>query len=228
MRYLIFKLVFPLFLSASFGLLGGCAAPKFIPHDIDQLKTSQELGFASQQAYQKAKIQTEKKEKLKFAHAGIVYSEKCLKKVSEETLCLYYNVLNRGLYIKNHIPDYQKSLRVMIAHCETLLELDPGYQHAGCYRVLGNVYAKAPSFSMNPKNVTRDLEKSQRLLKEAVRLAPDYALNHLFLARTLEALDEKLDAKRELAEFDRLRSSDLDKDYPEWKKEREKLAQKLQ
>lgn len=207
--------------------LSACAAPKFIPQDLQHLKDPEDLGLAAQEAYQKARAQSEKKEKLKWTHAGIVYSEKCLKTEAEKPICLYYNVLNRGYYIKNHIPNYQKALKLMITHCETLIDVDPGYQQAGCYRILGSIYAKAPSFSFNPKNITRDLDKSLEYLEAAVRLAPDYALNHLVLAKTLLALDENEEAKQQLKDFDRLRSSNLDKDYPEWKKEREELARKL-
>jgi len=208
-------------------LCSACPPPKYIPTDLDQLKSTEDLGLASKEAYQKARAQIDKKEKLKYSHAGIVYSEKCLKTEPEKPICLYYNVLNRGTYIKNRIPDYQKSLRPMVAHCETLINIDPNYENAGCYRILGNIYLKAPSFSLNPKNITRDTEKAKSYLREAVRLAPDYALNHLFLSRCLLNMGEEQEAEEQLREFDRLRTSSLDKDYPQWKEERNELAQSL-
>ncbi len=216
--------IFPLLLTL---LTLGCA-PKFIPQDLNQLKNPGDLGMASQKAYQQAKATPEKKEKLKYAQAGIHYSEKCLKIEPEKTMCLYYNVLNRGTYIQNHVVNYQTSLKIMVKNCLTVIEVDPSYEHGGCYRILGDIYAKAPGFSLNPKNITRDLDQSAEYLRGSVGAAPDYALNHLFLARTLEQLGELDEAKVQLAEFDRLVTSDLDKDYPGWKKEREELAQKLQ
>jgi tetratricopeptide (TPR) repeat protein len=208
--------------------LSSCAAPQFIPKDLSQLKTPEELGAASRQAYQKGRESRQKKDKLNFSHAGIVYSDECLKQAPENPLCLYYNVLNRGLFVRNHIPNYQKSLRLMVAHCETLLKVDPSYENAGCYRIRGDIYAKVPSFSLSSDSITRDLDKSAEYLQQAVKIAPEYALNHLFLARTLSALDEDVQAKAELEEFDRLRPSNLDIEYPEWKKERDTLARKLQ
>jgi len=208
------------------GFTGACV-PKYVPDDLSRLKNTRDLGMASQQAYQQAKSAEDKKDKLKYANAGILYSEKCLKQEPEKPLCLYYNVLNRGLYIQNHVVNYQSALKIMIENCKVLTEVDPAYEHAGCYRILGDIYAKAPGFSLNPKNITRDLDKSAEYLKKAVELSPDYPLNHLFYARILEELGDAEEAKVQLAEFDRLVSSDLDKEYPGWKKEREDLAQKL-
>jgi tetratricopeptide (TPR) repeat protein len=116
----------------------------------------------------------------------------------------------------------------MVEHCQTLNEVDPIFENAGCYRILGDIFAKAPSFSANPEHISQDLEKSADYLKQAVQLAPHYALNHLFLARSLAELGEKSEAQAQLKEFDRLNSSDLDKVYPEWKKDREELVRDLQ
>ena len=115
----------------------------------------------------------------------------------------------------------------MVENCETLIQVEPNFEHAGCYRVLGNIYAQAPSFSLDPKHITQDLDKSAEYLRKAVALSPDYPLNHFFLARTLEALGDKPNAKQELELFDRSSKDGIDQDYPEWKKERDSLAQKL-
>ena len=115
----------------------------------------------------------------------------------------------------------------MVANCESLISIDPSYENGGCYRILGNIYAQAPSFSLNPKNITQDLDKSVENLRQAVQVAPAYALNHLFLSRSLEAVGDKSAAVSELKEFDRLRTPALDNEYPQWKKERDQLAQKL-
>jgi tetratricopeptide (TPR) repeat protein len=169
----------------------------------------------------------EKSDVLLHTKAGIHYSSQCLERDPNNKVCLYYNVVNLGLYTKNHIRNYQSSLRRMVQNCETLLQVDPPYQHGGCYRILGNIYSQAPAFSLNPKAVTQDLDKSREYLEQAVQVAPQYALNHLFLAQTLERLDEKAVAQKELEIFDSLITPDLDKDYPQWKEERKSLAQKL-
>jgi predicted Zn-dependent protease len=64
-------------------------------------------------------------------------------------------------------------------------------------------------------------------LQEAVRVAPNEPLNHLFLARSLLDTGDKEQAMVQLKEFDRLKTDKLDSEYPEWKEDREKLARKL-
>lgn len=208
-------------------LLVACVAPKYTPPDLGQIRSPAELAMKTQEAYRQGKVQSEKSEKLRFAQAGIQYADKCLALAPRTPECLFYRVLNTGLFIQNHIPNYQNGLRRMVADCEKLNEIQPGFENAGGYRVLGTIYAKAPSFTVNPKNVSQDWDKSVENLKEAVKLAPNYALNRLFLARSLEAVGEKAAAKNELLEFDRLAAANLDSEYPEWKQDRNKLAQKL-
>ncbi|HKY61797.1 MAG TPA: tetratricopeptide repeat protein [bacterium] len=207
--------------------LFACAAPKSMPSDLASLRSSEELGQASRRAYGQAQSASSKDEKLKFSHEGIVYAQKCLKSAPQEPACLYFETLNTGIYIRHHIPNYQRGLKTMVRNCETLIEVRPDFEQAGCYRVLGNIYSQAPSFSLNPKNITQDLDKSVTYFREAVKLAPDYPLNRLFLAKALEQTGETDEAKTELQAFDRLPPGDLERDYPDWKKERDALAQSL-
>jgi tetratricopeptide (TPR) repeat protein len=209
-----------------FALLA-CAAPKSAPGDLASLRSPAELGQASQRSYGQARSAAGKDDKLKFSHQGIVYAQKCLKIAPEEPACLYFETINTGIYIRNHIPNYQRGLKTMVRNCETLIKIRPDFEQAGCYRVLGNIYSQAPSFSLNPKNVTQDLDKSVAYFREAVKLAPNYPLNRLFLAKVLEQTGENEAAKAELQAFDSLPPGELDLDYPEWKKERDALAQSL-
>lgn len=221
----------PLCLSASLLLcllFISCAGPKVIPTDLSQLKSPEVLGQASQRSYRESKKVPDKKEKLKLASGGIAYAQKCLKQDPQNVTCLYYEVLNTGTYIKNHIPNFQVGLKKMVADCEAVIRLQPEFENGGCYRVLGNIYAQAPSFSLNPKNITQDLDKSVENLRQAVQIAPNYPLNYLFLSRSLQETGDKEGATQALKDFDRLRSPELDNEYPEWKKERDNLAQKLQ
>jgi hypothetical protein len=208
-------------------LLTGCAVPKYIPQDIDTLHSPQALAIASREAYQNAKTADQKEEKLKFSQGGMLYAEKCLKKDEEAVSCLYYDVLNTGTFIQNHFPGYQKRLQLMVSHCEKVIQLDPGFENGGCYRVLGNIYREVPSFSLSSNSITKDIEKSVEYLRQGVQVAPQYALNHLFLAKSLDELGETEEAKQELAAFDRLRTPAMDTEYPDWKKERDNLAKKL-
>jgi len=208
-------------------MLVACAAPKTQPKDLDQLKSASELGEASRRAYTQAHDAATKQEKLEWSHQGIVYAEKCLKTSPKEPACLYFQTLNTGIYIKNHIPNFQRGLRLMVDNCDLLNQVQPDFEHAGCYRILGNIFAQAPSFSLDPKHITQDLDKSVQNLQEAVKLSPDYPLNRLFFARSLEAVGNSAEAKTQLQAFDQLPKTGLDEEYPEWKKERDSLARKL-
>jgi tetratricopeptide (TPR) repeat protein len=213
-------------LFVSLFLLSACSS-RLAQYNIAHPETPEDLGLVSQRAYQEATHAKKKSDILLHARTGIHYSSQCLEQEPKNNTCLYYNVVNRGLYIKNHILNYQNSLKKMVQNCLTLVEVDPRYQFGGCYRILGNIYSQAPAFSFSNKAVTQDLEKSEEYLEKAVQVAPQYALNHLFLARTLEMTGEKQAAQKELDKFDTLITPDLDKEYPEWKEERETLAQKL-
>ena len=68
----------------------------------------------------------------------------------------------------------------------------PGYDHAGASRVLGLLYCLAPGWSP-----FGDLNKSIELGKEATHLAPDYALNRLYLANAYKKQGDNEAAIRE-------------------------------
>lgn len=57
-----------------------------------------------------------------------------------------------------------------------VIELDPSYNNAGGHRALGKL------FSRLPRIVGGDTDQAQRHLEEAVRIAPDFSTNHLYLA----------------------------------------------
>lgn len=220
---LSYLLLFFLCLFASYS----CVPPAYIPAEYKRLKSPQEMGEASKQLYQLAFRSTDKKEKLKYAQGGIELAEKCLKK-EKAPICLYYGVLSRGIYIKNHIPNYQRSLKKMINDCEQLIEIEPYYGEAGCYRIIGNIYAKAPTFSLNPKNITQDIDKSVKYLNQASQLAPNYPLNQLFLAQVLYKSEQKDRAINVLKKFESMNKAELDRDYPEWEKEFLKIKKDLE
>jgi tetratricopeptide (TPR) repeat protein len=72
----------------------------------------------------------------------------------------------------------------------------PEYEHAGASRILGELYYTAPGWSP-----FGDLDKSVRLEQEAVRLAPDYLLNRLCLAR---AYQKRGDGPAAIVEYRRI------------------------
>jgi|GEM_PF-2299702 len=208
-------------------LLLSCGVPHSTPTDLSQMKSPEELAEASKKAYETGKNAPEKKTRLELASSGLAYAGKCLKTSPESVPCLYYEALNTGLFVQNHITNFQRGLKTMITDCETVAKIQADYESGGCYRIMGNIYSQAPSFSFNPKHITQDLDKSVEYLQKAVALAPTYPLNQLFLARSLEASGKKDEAKNHLQEFDRLPHTGLDSEYADWNKDRESLARKL-
>jgi tetratricopeptide (TPR) repeat protein len=87
-----------------------------------------------------------------------------------------------------------------IAELEKVRRTMPVYDQGGASRVLGLLYAKAPGWSP-----FGDLDKAVRLTEEATRIAPDYALNTLYLAEVYQKRGDREAAIREcrklLSEF---------------------------
>jgi tetratricopeptide (TPR) repeat protein len=79
-----------------------------------------------------------------------------------------------------------------IAELEKVRQAMPSYDHAGASRVLGLLYSLAPSWTP-----FGNLDKSIQLGQEATRLAPDYALNRLYLADAYKKRGDTADAIRE-------------------------------
>ena len=72
------------------------------------------------------------------------------------------------------------------------IELGPKVNHAGPHRALGKLYLELPFF------LGGDSDKAVFHLKEAVRLAPDYAENHLGLAQILVKKNNSTQARESL------------------------------
>ncbi len=73
--------------------------------------------------------------------------------------------------------------------CEKTIELDPEYDDAGGYRVLGRVYFKAPKIPLIlgwPSD-----KKAVKILEKAYEIAPDNLTTKQFLAEALYSRDQK-------------------------------------
>jgi tetratricopeptide (TPR) repeat protein len=88
----------------------------------------------------------------------------------------------------------RRLLPQILAALERAAAIDPAYDQAGAYRVLGRIYYQAPG---RPLSVG-DIQKSLRLLRQATVLAPANSTNHLYLAETLLKLNQKDQAREEL------------------------------
>lgn len=162
----------------------------------------------------KAKSRRDAKE---MAEKGIEYAESCLMSTPEEPGCYYWRAVNTGLYYKIHIIGYQKGIKRMISDCKKVIELDPKYDHAGGYRILGELYTYLPQTAGRPDSITRDLDLAEEYLRKAVRTAPEYPENHLALAEVLFRQDKFAAALEQTTEAKDLTPHwRADVSYEEW------------
>ena len=75
---------------------------------------------------------------------------------------------------------------------ETVLALDPAFQHGSADRALGRWYFKVPALFGG------DLQRSERHLRRALTYNPQSIVTRLFLAETLLASGRRGDARQEL------------------------------
>jgi tetratricopeptide (TPR) repeat protein len=75
---------------------------------------------------------------------------------------------------------------------DKVIKLDPAFDHAGGYRILGRVYYRAPGWPVS----IGDGKLSVLNLKKALDSAPGNRLNYYFLADTLSGQNEKAEAMK--------------------------------
>ncbi len=152
-----------------------------------------------------------------WALHGISVAEQCMMRAPEEPWCYYYRAINTGLYHEVKIIGYQTGIKRMIEDCENVIKFDPKYDHGGAYRILGQLYTKLPQTVGRPDSITRDLDKAEQYLKQALKIDPEYPENQIFLAETLLAkgsLGEALSALTQAKGLTRLWSKQ--KEYSSW------------
>lgn len=195
-------------------LSAACASPKKGPvtsADVAKM-TAGELLAKAKESSELAQAASDRDTQRNWALHGISVAEQCLMRAPEEPGCYYYRAINTGLYHEVKVVGYQTGVKRMIEDSETVIKLDPKYDHGGAYRILGQIYTKLPQTTGRPDSVTRDLDRAENYLRLAVRMAPDYPENHLFLAETLFEKEKYAEAQSELAE-----AKDL---APRWRQDR--------
>lgn len=190
--------------------------------------TGAELLVKAKEASERAQDAKERETQRNWALHGISVAEQCLMRTPEEPGCYYYRAVNTGLYHEVKIVGYQSGVKKMIDDCETVIRLDPKYDHGGAYRILGQIYTKLPQTTGRPDSVTRDLDKAEDFLRQAVRAGPDYPENHIFLAETLLEKEKYAEAAAELDTAEELTYRwHNDKSNKEWQLTMRDLTKKL-
>ncbi|MFH1829631.1 MAG: tetratricopeptide repeat protein [Pseudomonadota bacterium] len=189
--------------------------------------TSQLVAKAQDAAYDSMKSENRRISK-ELAEKGMEYAETCLMKAPEEAGCYYWRAVNTGLYYKIHVIGYQDGIKKMLADCNKVISLSPKYDHAGAYRMMGEIYTQLPQTAGRPDSITRNVELAEEYLRKAVRLAPDYPENHLALAEALLAQGKIADALEALSSAKDLTPQwRTDVSYNDWRDTTFALEKKL-
>ncbi|MFA4972694.1 MAG: tetratricopeptide repeat protein [bacterium] len=189
----------------------------------------QTLLESSRKAAESAIRASERSEKKDLAMGGIDSSERCLMAAPENPGCYYWRAVNTGLYHSVHVSDYQKGVKRMVSDCEKVIGIDPDYENAGAYRMLGQLYTRLPQTAIHPGSVIRDLDRAEDYLRKAVQISPDYPENHLALAETLLENGKAKEAMEELILSNELAPQwRKDISYEQWRHESLALERKIE
>jgi tetratricopeptide (TPR) repeat protein len=115
----------------------------------------------------------------------------------------YYLAMNLGQLARTEYLGALALVKEMEPEFQKAGDLDPLLDHAGPKRNLGLLYRDAPGWPVSVGNPS----KSLGLLKQAVKLAPDFPENHLHLIESYLKWNETDDAKEELRALDAIWSA---------------------
>jgi tetratricopeptide (TPR) repeat protein len=112
--------------------------------------------------------------------------------------------LRQGLKYRGRIRD----------ELQTVLRIDPSFQHGSADRALGRWYLKVPGLFGGSK------QKSVEHLQRSLTYDPDSTASHYFLAETLDAMNRRAEARAQLQKV-------LDAPFrPEWAPEDDDFKQR--
>ena len=123
----------------------------------------------------------------------ILHSSRAIDLQPDSAVSYFYRGLCRGK--QGEMKGVWASLGMIEPFKEDMtkaVELGPKVNHAGPHRALGKLYLELPFF------LGGDSDKAVFHLQEAVRLAPDYAENHLGLAQILVKKNNSTQARESL------------------------------
>ena len=141
---------------------------------------------------------------------------------SNSAISYFYRGLCRGK--KGELKGVWASLGIIDPFEEDMkkaVSLDPTVNHSGPHRALGKLYLELPFF------LGGDLDKSEFHFLESIRLAPDFAENHLGLAQVLMKKNKSTKARETLHKLIQLTDNTQDEKLLSLRKEGLKLLEGL-
>ena len=149
-------------------------------------------------AFDFAEFATNDTERAALANQGIAACRPLVAREPKLAAGHYYLAMNLGQLARTEYLGALALVKEMEPEFKTAGELDAQFDHAGPKRNLGLLYRDAPGWPVSIGNPS----KAQALLKQAVKLAPDYPENYLHLIESYLKWNEPDDAARELRALD--------------------------
>ena len=152
----------------------------------------------------------------------ILLSSQAIELKSNSAISYFYRGLCRGK--KGELQGIWASLGIIDPFEEDMkkaVSLDPTVNHSGPHRALGKLYLELPFF------LGGDLDKSEFHFLESIRLAPEFAENHLGLAQVLIKKNKSTKARETLHKLIQLTDNTQDEKLLSFRKEGLKLLEEL-
>ena len=149
-------------------------------------------------AFNFAEFSTNDTQRAALANLGIAACRPLVAQEPKLAAGHYYLAMNLGQLARTEYLGALALVKEMEPEFQKAGDLDPLLDHAGPKRNLGLLYRDAPGWPVSVGNPS----KSLALLKQAVRLAPDYPENYLHLIEAYVKWGETDDAKNELRALD--------------------------
>lgn len=183
-----------LIVASLFLLIIGCrTAGLHTGHTSEPVAVAQ-LPAAVETAAREADQATHRAAKLAAGAHGMELGSRCIRHHPHEARCYYYRAMATGRYFEAKVIGYQRGVKQMIDDLRQVIARDPDFDHAGAYRMLGQLYTQLPRSTIHPHDITRDLEAARHLLTTATTRAPEFPENHLALCEALLEAEDRAEA----------------------------------
>jgi hypothetical protein len=149
-------------------------------------------------AFDFANFSTNDTERAALANQGIAACRPLVARQPKLAAGHYYLAMNLGQLARTELIGALALVKEMEPEFLTAGKLDPQFDHAGPERNLGLLYRDAPGWPVSIGNPS----KAQSLLKQTVKLAPDFPENYLHVIESYLKWNEFADAKKELRALD--------------------------
>jgi tetratricopeptide (TPR) repeat protein len=149
-------------------------------------------------AFDYAEFSTNNTQRAALANLGIAACRPLVVLQPELAAGHYYLAMNLGQLARTEYLGALALVKEMELEFKTAGKLDPQLDHAGPKRNLGLLYRDAPGWPVSIGNPSKSLS----LLRQAVKLSPDFPENYLHLIESYLKWNEPDDAKKELRALD--------------------------